>query len=125
MVRHEGRMRQCRASGDDLGAADIDTGVGLLYRVHATSRAREGAILIHRRMNDGMVQVEHLLLRLLVPRPGVVLIRRVKLGVRSQGTEKRPFVVRRTPQPAISQTGPGGDGVACGELFFPGDRGAK
>src|SRR6266705_2563692 len=98
MVRYEGRMRQRRAGRDDLGTADIDTPVGLTRRVHAHLGALvNGTIPIHRGMDDGMVDVKHLLLRLLVPCEGVGLVRRIKRGIGPQSAEQGPFVVWGAP----------------------------
>jgi hypothetical protein len=79
-----------------------------------------GPIPIHWRMNDGMVQEEHLLLCLLVPGQGIGLVRRIKRGIGPQGAEKGAFVIWRAPQPAIGQACPGRDRIACRELLFPG-----
>src|SRR5262245_45239004 len=102
MMRHKGGMRQCRAGGDDLGATDIDAPVGFLDGVHAHVGALvNGTVPIHWRMNDSMVEEEHPLLCLLVPRASIVLIRCIKLSVCPQGAEQRPFVVRRASEPAV------------------------
>ena len=112
-------MRQRRAGGDDLGPADLDPPVVLLHRMHAHLGALvNGTIPINRRVDDGMIEKQHLLLWLLVPGPGVVMVRRVKLGVRPQGAEKRALIVRRPSEPAVGQARPGGDGVAPGELLL-------
>src|SRR2546429_2112556 len=93
MVCHEGGMRQRRARGHDLGAADIDTPVGLLVHVDAhVGTFVNWAVPVHWRMNDGMVEEEYLFLCLLIPYSRIGLVRRIKRCIGSQGAEKGPFV---------------------------------
>src|SRR5262249_29278416 len=121
MVRYEGRMRQRRTSRDDLGTADIDASVSLACGVYAHVGALvNGTIPIHRGMDDGMIDEEHLLLSLLVPCQRVGLVRRIKSGIGSQSAKQGPFVVWGTPQPAVCQACPGSDRVARRELLLPG-----
>src|SRR5439155_7668512 len=111
---------QRRARGHDLGAADIDTPVGLLVHVDAhVGTFVNGAVPVHWGMNDGMVEEKYLFLCLLIPYSRIGLVRRIKRCIGSQGAEKGPFVVWCTPHPAVRQTRPGGDRVARGELFLP------
>ena len=72
-----------------------------------------------------MVDVKHLLLRLLVPCQGVGLVRRIKRGIGPQGAEQCPFVVWGAPEPAVRQAGPGGDRIARRKLLFPGVGGSE
>ena len=63
VVRDERVVRQRRAGGDDLGAADEDAGVGLLGHAHVdVGRAARRAgrhVAVHRRMDDRVVDERH------------------------------------------------------------------
>ena len=112
-VGDEVRVSQRRAGRDDLRAADDQPGVGLLLHVHVhVSDLVGGTVPIDRRLDEGVVQEEHPLLRRAIPPPRVVLIRRVEVGVGAERRQERGLVVRRAAHPAVAQARPSGDRVA-------------
>ena len=62
-----------------------------------------------------MVDEGHALLAVLVPAPGVVLVRLVEFGVGAERAQERRLVVGRAAHPAIGELRPFGDGVAPGD----------
>src|SRR5207249_2535600 len=73
------------------------------------------AVPVHRRLDEGVVQVEDALLRGAVPAPRVLLIRRVVLGVGAERREEGRLVIGRPAHPPVGQARPGGDRVARGD----------
>ena len=89
VVGDEVVVRQRRAGGDHLGAADDDALVGLLDRVDEdVGDLVDLLVAVDRRVHERVVHEVHALLRLLVPAPRVVLERRVVVGVGPVGARK-------------------------------------
>ena len=116
VVGDEGVVGQHRAGGDHLGAGDDDAGVGLLLHVAAdVAHLVRRPVAVDGRMDDGVVDERHALLAELVPALGVLLVRRVEVGVGAEGREERRLVIGRAAHPAIGELGPFGDGVPAGD----------
>ena len=112
----EGVVGQHRSGRDHLGARHDDAGVGLLLDVAAdVAHLVRRPVAIDRRMDDGVVDEGHALLAVLVPAPGVVLVRLVEFGVGAERAQERRLVVGRAAHPAVGELRPFGDGVAPGD----------
>src|SRR5438105_1391148 len=85
----------------------------------------DSTVAVDWRVDDRVVEVQHLLLRALVPGAGAGLVRRVEIGVGAERAQERSLVVRRAAHPAVGQPGPLGDRVARGHLLFGGLRRAE
>gem|GEM_PF-3039614 len=119
-------MGQGRIGGDDLGAGDIDAGIGLLDHLHEDVRAVcRGQITIDRRVHDGVVDIPRPFLRLAIPARGVFLEPLVEAGIGPQRREKRALVVGRAAHPAPGDLLPFGDGIALRHLLLDSVRGAE
>src|SRR5207249_1787740 len=80
---------------------------GLLLHVHIdVADLVRRPVAVDRRVDDGVVHVEHLLLRPLVPAAGVFLVRRVEVGVGPEGGEECRLVVGRSAHPAVGHPCP-------------------
>ena len=109
-------MRKRRVGGDDLGAGDVDAGVGLLLDgdvdvLHLLDRF----VAVDRRIDEGVVEEQHRFLAALVPGAGVVGELAIELGIGAERVDERGLVVGAPAQPAIGEARPGGDGVALGD----------
>ena len=119
MVRDKGVIRQDRAGCDHLGAGDDDSGVGLLFNVGADVADFIGRpVAIDRGMNDCVVDEWNALLAEFVPAARVLLIGRIKLGIRAQRREERRLVIGRAAHPAIRNLCPFRDGIAPRNKVF-------
>jgi hypothetical protein len=114
-----------RAGRHHLGAADDQPVVGLLLDVHEdVFHLVERLVAVDRRVDDGVVPVQDLLLRLAVPAPRVVLERLVEVGVGAERAEERGLVVGAAAHPAVGHPRPLGDRVAVGDEVLDAVRGA-
>ncbi len=99
-----------------LGAGHHDAGVGFLldadeHVLHLVGRLHA----VDRRIDDGVVHEQHVVLRARVPVPCVVGETLVEGGIGAERVHQRSLVVRRAPHPAVGQPRPVGDGVALAD----------
>ena len=115
VVGDEVVVRERRAGGDDLRAADDQARVGLALDVDVdVAHLVDGLVAIDRRVDDRVVEEQAPLLGELVPAPGVLLVGVVEVGVRAQRAEEGRLVVGAAAHPAVAEAGPLGDRVAIG-----------
>ena len=104
-----------------LGAGDDDTGIRLLLHVAVdVAHFLRRAVAVDGRMDDGVVDERHALLREAVPALGVFLPGRIELGVGAERAEEGRLVVWRAAEPAVAELGPLGDRVAAGHQLLDG-----
>ena len=125
-MRDKGEMGQRRAGGDDLGAGDVDPGIGLAghMRIDVSRAARRtrSHVAVDRRVDERMVDERYPLLAVSVPAPRIFLIGLIKFRIGAQRREKCGLVVGRPPEPPIGQARPGRDRVAAGDQLLGGAR---
>ena len=119
-------MRQRRRGRHHLGAGNIDAGVGFfLDGDEDVLDLIDGLGAIDRRIDDGMVHEQHVLLRAPVPGLRVVGELAVEIVIGAERVHQRRLVVRRTPHPAVGHARPLRDGVALRHQFLARARGAE
>ncbi|PTQ50700.1 MAG: hypothetical protein HSCHL_1196 [Hydrogenibacillus schlegelii] len=119
IVGNEVHVRERASRRHDLGAGDDDSRVGLFFHVHEdVAHFFDRPVPVDRRVDDGVVPEDEPLLRLLVPPPGVFLIRRIKVAVGPQRPHKGSLIVRRPPEPAVDDALQLGDRVASFDQIF-------
>jgi hypothetical protein len=126
VVGDEVVVRQGRAGGDDLGAANDQAAVGFALHVHEDVLDLVGRpVPVHRGMHDRVVPEQHLLLRLGVPAPRVLFERLVELGVSAQRAEERRLVVGTAPHPAVGHPRPLRDSLLVRDKILGAVRGGE
>ena len=90
--------------GHHLRAADHQPGIGFPLHMdeHVGDLLRWPAP-VDGRVDDGVVPVQNLLLRLGAPAPRVVRERFLEVSVRAEGAEKRRLVVGAAAHPAVAE----------------------
>ena len=110
---------QRRIGGDHFGAGDVDPGVGFLLNGDVdVFDLFDRLVAVDRRIDQRVVEIEHRLLRALVPGARVVGELAVKLGVGAERVEEGGLVVGAAAEPAVGDARPGGDGVALRDDVF-------
>ena len=113
-------MRQRRVGGDDFGAGDIDAGVGFLLNGDVdVFDLFDRLVAVDRRIDQRVIEVEHGILRALVPGARIVGELAVERGIGAERVEERGLVIGTSPQPTVRDTRPSGDGVALRDHIFP------
>ena len=109
-------MGQRRGGRHHLGARHVDAGIGLLLDgdEHVLDLVG-GARAVDRRIDDGVVHEQHVLLRAPVPGLGVVGELSVERVIGPERVHQRGLVVGRAPHPAVAHARPGRDGVALAD----------
>ena len=112
-------MGQRRVGGHHLGAGDVDAGVGLLLDGDVdVLDLLDRLVAVDRRIDEGVVEIEHGLLRALVPGARVVGELAVELGIGAERVEECGLVVGAAAHPAVGDARPGGDRVALRDHFL-------
>ena len=119
-------MRQRRRGRHHLGAGHIDAGIGVFLDGDVDVLDlidRLGAI--DRRIDDGVIHEQHVLLRAPVPGLRVVGELAVEIVIGAERVHQRRLVVRRAAHPAVGHARPVRDGVALRDQFLARARGAE
>jgi hypothetical protein len=119
-------VRERRRSRDHLGAGHINAGIGVFLNgdEHVLDLI-DGPGAVDRRIDDGVVHEQHVLLR--APVPGLRVLRElaIEIEIGAECIHQRRLVVWRAPHPAVGHARPGGDGVALRDKVFARSRGAE
>ena len=119
-------MGQRRRRRHHLGAGDINPGIGVFLDGDVDVFHLIGGLgAIHRRIDDGVVHEQHVLLGAFVPSLGVAGELAVKIEIGAERVHQRRLVVRRAPHPAVGHARPLRDGVALRNQILARARGAE
>ena len=119
-------VRQRRRRRHHLGAGYIDPGVGvLLDGDEDVLDLIHGLGAIDRRIDDGVVHEQHVLLRAPVPGLRVAGELAVEIVIGAERIHQRRLVIGRAPHPAVGHARPVRDGVALRDQFLARARGAE
>ena len=119
-------MRQRRRGRHHLGAGNINSGVGVFLDGDVDVLDLIGRLgAIDRRIDDGVVHEQHVLLRAPVPGLRVAGELAVEIVIGAERVHQRRLVVRRTPHPAVGHARPLRDGVALRDQILARVRGAE
>jgi len=89
VVRHEGEVGQNRSRRYDLCTRDDDPCVGFLFHMDTdVGDFVRRTIAIDRRMNDRVIDEGDTFLAVAIPAAGVLLVRRIEVGVRAERCEE-------------------------------------
>ena len=113
-------MREGRRGRHDLGAGDIDAGIGLLLNgdEHVFDLIRRlGAI--DRGIDDGMIHEQHVLLGTAIPGTRIGREPAVEAVIGPERVHQRGLVVGRAPHPPVGHARPLGDCVSLRDEFLP------
>ena len=106
-------MRDRRRGRDHLGARHVAAGVGLLLdRDEHVAHLLGRLVAVDRRIDDGVVHEQDIVLRAAVPGLRVVGELFVEIVLHAERIHQRRLVVRRAPHPAVGHARPGGDRLA-------------
>ena len=112
-------VRKHRTGGHHLGAGHDDARIGFLLHMAADVRHLvRRPVAVDGWMDDGVIDEGHAFLAVLVPVPGICLIRIVEIGVGAERRQEGCFIVRRPPQPAIRDARPFGNRVPSGDQLL-------
>ena len=119
-------MRERRGRRHHFGAGDIDAGVGVFLNgdehvLDLVHRLRA----VDRRIDDGVIHEQHVLLRAAVPSLGVVGELAVEIVVGAERVHQRRLVIRRAAHPAVGHARPQRDSVALRNQILARARGAE
>ncbi len=112
-------MGERRIGGDDLGAGDIDAGVGFLLNGDVdVLDLFDRLVAVDRRIDQRVIEIEHRLLRALVPGPRIVGELAVERGIGAERVEEGSLVIGTAAEPAVRNARPGGDRIALRDHLF-------
>ena len=105
-------MGERRVGGHHLGARDVDARVRLFLDGDVDILdLLDRLVAVDRRIDEGVVEIEHRLLRSLVPGARVVGELSIELGIGTERIEECGLVVGTAAHPAVRDAGPGGDRI--------------
>jgi len=102
-----------RVGGHDFGVRDVDACDGLFLDGDVdVLNLLDRLVAVDGRIDQRVVEIEHRLLRSLVPGAGVVGELSVELGIGAERIEECGLVVGAAAHPAVGDAGPGRDRIA-------------